>query len=97
MNYWEALPIRVPGRFYVPVTLQEWISPRGNASLGDDPPPCCRLCSRAMMQSRSKPETGPKGRCDGSPPAISEHGLVGGSPADGALNRKAYRRWRDSS
>ena len=23
-----------------PVALQEWLSPRGNASLGDDPPPC---------------------------------------------------------
>jgi hypothetical protein len=68
MNYWEPLPIPVPGWFYVPVTLQEWISPRGNASLGDDPPPCWGLCSRGMMQSRSKQETGSKGRCDGSPP-----------------------------
>jgi hypothetical protein len=58
MNYWEALPIRVTGRFYVPVTLQEWISPRGNASLGDDRPPCWGLCSRGMMQSGSKQETG---------------------------------------
>jgi hypothetical protein len=68
MNYWEALPIRVTGRFYVPVTLQEWISPRGYASLGDEPPPCWGLCSRAMMQSGSKQETGTKGCCDGSPP-----------------------------
>jgi hypothetical protein len=68
MNYWEALPIRVTGRFYVPVTLQEWKSPRGNASLGDDPPPWWGLCSRGMMLSRSKQGTGPKVRCDGSPP-----------------------------
>ena len=68
MNYWEALPIRGTGRFYVPVTLQEWISPRGNASLGDEPPPSSGLCSRGMMQSRSKQETGTNGCCDGSPP-----------------------------
>jgi hypothetical protein len=67
MNYWEALPIPVPGRFYVPVTLQEWISPRGNASQGDEPPPCWGLCSRAMMQSRTKQGTGTKGCCYGSP------------------------------
>jgi hypothetical protein len=35
MNYWEALPTPVSGRFYVPVTLQEWISPRGIVSQGD--------------------------------------------------------------
>jgi hypothetical protein len=54
MNYWEPLPIPVPGRFYVRVTLQEWISFRGNASLEVDPPPCWGLCSRGMMQSGSK-------------------------------------------
>ena len=51
MNYWETLPIRVTGRFYVPVTLDGWISPRGYASLGDDPLACWGLCSRAMMHS----------------------------------------------
>jgi hypothetical protein len=54
MNYWEPLPIPVPGRIHVPVTLQEWISPRGNASLGDEPPSCWGLCSRGVMQSGSK-------------------------------------------
>ena len=68
MNYWEALPIRGTGRFYVPVMLQEWISPRGNASLGDEPPLSSGLCLRGMMQSRSKQETGTNGCCDGSPP-----------------------------
>ena len=67
MNYWETLPIRVTGRFYVPVTLDGWKSPRGNASLGDDPLACWGLCSRAMMQSRTKQEIGSKGRCYGSP------------------------------
>jgi hypothetical protein len=44
-----------------------WKSPRGYASLGDDPLACWGLCSRAMMQSRTKQEIGSKGRCYGSP------------------------------
>jgi hypothetical protein len=57
--------------------LREWISPRGYAQLGDDAPPCRGLCSRGLMQGGSKRETGPKGRCDESPPAGSEGGLIG--------------------
>jgi hypothetical protein len=73
-----------------------WMSPRGNASLGDEPPPCLGLCSRGIMQSRRARETGSKGRCDGSPPAISEHGLIGNLHT-AALNSRAYRRRRGSS
>jgi hypothetical protein len=48
--------------------LREWISPRGYAQLGDDAPPCRGLCSGGLMQGGSKRKTGPKGRCDESPP-----------------------------
>jgi hypothetical protein len=90
MNYWEALPTPVPGRFYVPVTLQEWISPRGNASLGDEPPPCWGLCSRGMMQRGANQKPDRRDVAMDRHPAISEHGLVGGLRT-AALNSKAHR------
>jgi hypothetical protein len=57
--------------------LREWISPRGYASQGDDAPPYRGLCSRDVMQGGSKRITEPKGRCDESPLAGSEGGLIG--------------------
>src|SRR5215203_2927492 len=48
--------------------LREWISPRGYAKLSDDAPPCRGLCSGGLMEGGSIRETGPKGRCDESPP-----------------------------
>ena len=47
------------------MTRREWISPRGYACLGDDPPPCRGLCSRVVKQNGSKREIGPEGCCDG--------------------------------
>jgi hypothetical protein len=69
-----------------------WKSPRGFASLGDDPSPCWGLCSRSMMQSGSKQEK----RIGGLLRCISISPLASTSWS-AAMNGKAYRLKQASS
>jgi hypothetical protein len=67
-------------RFYVPASARHppgWKSPRGNASLGDDAPPCLGLCSRASCRAGANKKADRSDVALDRHPTISEHGSIG--------------------